>query len=86
MIDWRNMHNELFRDGNWCLINDWTMRPKVDVEWESVDHVAIVHCCYGEEWMVRAGTRAMRNNRCINCHAPIPLKLLGLQALANWDR
>jgi hypothetical protein len=88
---WDRVSDCVFRDGNWSLVKDLalTYEPKhngVRSYWTTTNQLSIVHNCYGEEWMLKAGTAAIENGRCAHCHVVIPKKLIGLQTLANWER
>ena len=90
MLDWEPESNEVFQDGDWVLVKTWAIRYeegcKSTSQWVTIPYMSIVHCCYGEAWRVRVGKRAIRDKRCDNCHKPVPAEMLGLQALANWER
>ena len=69
----------LFEDGNWRL---------VDGVWKTI---SIMHMCNVTTLPTeRANSDGwwfyVQNGTCNSCHAKAPDKLVGLQALVNWER
>jgi hypothetical protein len=82
------MGSVVFTDRNWRLIRDWAIvaddngkRVSPIIPW-----IGLSHHCYGENWGHKVSWFHLDKGICGHCGEEIPKEIIGLQALANWDK